>query len=276
MVTKNVIMPVVGREATRATADSAAAMLRDAYQRGPVPPLREFLRPDDADGAYRVQAINTAHWVGLGRRCIGHKVGLTSKAVQSQLGVGQPDYGVLFADMRVEDGGTLPARAVLQPKVEGEIAVRFRADVAEAVPTPAAVRAAIEGAAPAIEVVDSRIADWKITFADTVADNGSSAYFIVGSEFRPLGELDLWSCGMVLQINGEVVSTGAGAACLAPPLNAATWLAQTLAARGEPIRAGDIVLTGALGPMVSLRAGDAVRVTIGGLGSVHFSCGSDS
>ncbi len=258
------------------TVESAAAALREAYLRGPVPPLREFLRPDDAEGAYRVQAINTVHWTSLGRRRIGHKVGLTSKAVQSQLGVGQPDYGVLFEDMRIGEGGTLPAAAVLQPKVEGEIAVRFRSDIAEPAPTLAAVRAAIEGAAASIEVVDSRIADWKITFADTVADNGSSAYFIVGDEFRPLEELDLWSCGMVLQINGEVVSTGAGAACLAHPLNAVTWLAQTLAARGEPIRAGDIVLTGALGPMVPLRAGDAVRVTIGGLGSVHFSCRSGS
>jgi len=255
---------------------TAAAALRDAYSRGPILPLRDALGPDDAEAAYEIQAINTAHWIASGRVKVGHKVGLTSRAVQAQLGVSQPDFGVLFEDMRIDEGGSLPARVLLQPKVEGEIAVRFGTGLLERVPTPNTVRAAIDGVAPAIEVVDSRIADWKITFADTVADNGSSAYFVTGDRFQPLDDLDLFSCGMVLELNGEVVSTGAGAACLGNPLNGATWLAQTLAARGTPIRAGDIVLTGALGPMVALRAGDAVRVTIGGMGSVGFICKGNS
>lgn len=252
-----------------------AALLRDAYTRGPIRPLRNAVSPDDADGAYEIQAINTAHWIANGRLPVGHKVGLTSRAVQMQLGVSQPDFGVLFQDMRVQNGGTLPAGSLLQPKVEGEIAVRFRTDVLDRFPTADKVREAIEGAAPAIEVVDSRIADWKITFADTVADNGSSASFVIGESFRPLNDLDLFSCGMVLELNGEVGSTGAGAACLGHPLNAATWLAQALALRGTPVRAGDIVLTGALGPMVALRGGDTVRVTIGGLGSVGFTYKGD-
>jgi 2-keto-4-pentenoate hydratase len=256
--------------------DTAAAALRDAYLRGPIPPLRDTVAPNDGKAAYQIQAINTAHWLANGRVRVGHKVGLTSKAVQLQLGVSQPDFGVLFEDMRINDRGSLRQGLLLQPKVEGEIAVRFHTDLTESVPTLSAVRAAIEGAAPAIEVVDSRIADWKITFADTVADNGSAAYFVTGDRFQPLDDLDLFSCGMVLELNGEVASTGAGAACLGNPLNAATWLAQALAARGTPIQAGDIVLTGALGPMVALRAGDTVRVTIGGLGSVGFSCKGNS
>ena len=253
----------------------AARALREAYKGAPIQPLRGTLGADDANAAYEIQAINTAHWIADGRVPVGHKVGLTSRAVQMQLGVSQPDFGVLFEDMRIEDGGVLPVRVLLQPKVEGEIAIRFRTDVLDRLPTLTTVKAAIEGAAPAIEVVDSRIIDWRITFADTVADNGSSAYFVTAGRFHSLDDLDLFSCGMVLEINGEVVSTGAGAACLGHPLKAATWLAQTLAERGTPIRAGDIVLTGALGPMVSLRAGDTVRMTIGALGSVGFSCKSN-
>jgi 2-keto-4-pentenoate hydratase len=159
--------------------------------------------------------------------------------------------------------------------VEGEIAVRFARNLDEPNPTLEVICESIEGVAPAIEIVDSRIADWKITFADTVADNGSAAFFVVAPRFVPLQSLDLYSCGMVMESNGAVVSTGAGGACLGNPLNAATWLAQTLAARDAPIRAGDVVLTGALGPMVALRAGDFIRVTIGGLGSVSFSCEGD-
>jgi 2-keto-4-pentenoate hydratase len=127
----------------------------------------------------------------------------------------------------------------------------------------------------AIEIVDSRIADWKITFADTVADNGSAAFYVLGTERKPLTGLDLWTCGMALEVNGEVVSLGAGAACLGHPLNAVTWLARTLAARGEPLRKGDVVLSGALGPMVPIKPGDFVEASIGGLGSVSFTVKDD-
>jgi 2-keto-4-pentenoate hydratase len=123
----------------------------------------------------------------------------------------------------------------------------------------------------AIEIVDSRIADWKITFADTVADNGSSGFFVLSGDRKPLADLDLYTCGMAMEVNGEVRSLGAGAACLGHPLNAVTWLARTLVARGEPLRKGDIVLSGALGPMVPLKPGDFVRATIGGLGTVSFA-----
>ncbi|MFC3714088.1 2-keto-4-pentenoate hydratase [Sphingoaurantiacus capsulatus] len=250
-----------------------AVRLREAYSGETVPPLRDGLDPTDADGAYAVQALNTRHWVGAGRRVVGRKIGLTAKAVQAQLGVDQPDFGVLFDDMRVADGGTVDAGKLIQPKAEAEVALVLARDLDKADATAADLAAATAHAVAAIEIVDSRIADWKISFADTVADNGSSALFVLGSETKPLDGLDLYTCGMALEVNGQLASLGAGAACLGHPLEAAAWLARTLAARGEPLRAGDIILTGALGPMVVLAPGDTVTAKIGGLGSVSFTAG---
>jgi 2-keto-4-pentenoate hydratase len=251
--------------------DDAAAALRDAYRGGAIAPLRHALEPGDADGAYRIQAINTRFWESQGRRIIGRKIGLTAKSVQAQLGVDQPDFGVLFGDMQIADGGTLDASAMLQPKAEAEIALILAADLDDPDADVAAVGRSVAFVVPAIEIVDSRIADWKITFADTVADNGSSAFFVLGEPRRPLDGLDLYSCGMVLELNGQIASLGAGAACLGHPLEAAAWLARTMVRRGEPLRAGDIVLTGALGPMVPIRAGDRIKAVIGGIGSCSFA-----
>lgn len=255
--------------------EAAADRLRSAYRAGPVPPLRDVLDPFDGDGAYRIQALNTRAWQDEGRRIIGRKIGLTSKAVQAQLGVDQPDYGVLFADMAIADGGALDAGRVLQPKAEAEVALVLGADVTDAAATVDDIARATAGVHTAIEIVDSRIADWKISFADTVADNGSSAFFVLGAEARPLDGLDLYASGMVLEVNGQVASVGAGAACLGHPLAAAAWLARTLASRGEPLRAGDVVLTGALGPMVAIGAGDRVRAVVGGVGSCSFMLVAD-
>jgi 2-keto-4-pentenoate hydratase len=259
---------------TAPTHADLAARLRAAHgARRPVAPLRDGLAPTDADGAYAVQAINTAHWLADGRRIVGRKIGLTAPAVQRQLGVDQPDFGVLFEDMAIGDAGFLDPAAVLQPKAEAEIAIVLSRDLDDPRVTAEDVAAGVDHVRAAIEIVDSRIEGWKITFADTVADNGSAAFFVLGDPPRPLAGLDLWSCGMVLEINGEVVSLGAGAACLGHPLNAAAWLARTLAARGEPLRAGDILMTGALGPMAAITPGDRVRATIGGLGSASFTYG---
>lgn len=253
----------------------AALKLRSAYTAGPVPPLRDYLDPTDVDSAYAIQTINTQFWKEQGRRIVGRKVGLTSKAVQLQLGVDQPDFGVLFADMQVEDGGVLPASRLLQGKVEAEVAIVLARDLHGSDINHHDVLGAAAYAVPALEIVDSRIADWKISFADTVADNASSAFFVLGSEPRSLNGLDLRTCGMAMEVNGHVLSHGAGVACLGHPLKAAAWLARTLSARGEPLRAGDIILTGALGPMVPLSGNAEVRATIGGLGSVGFTMKGD-
>lgn len=258
------------------THEQAAARLRDAYAGPAVPPLRDAIAATDAAAAYAVQAINTRHWMAQGRRVVGRKVGLTAKAVQAQLGVDQPDFGVLFDDMAIADGGRLMPERVLQPKAEAEVAIVLRDDLDKLDATAADVAAAAAHAVAAIEIVDSRIADWKISFADTVADNGSSAFFVLGRDAKPIAGLDLYTCGMALEINGLLVSLGAGAACLGHPLKAAAWLARTLAAAGDPLRAGDVVLTGALGPMVALTPGDRVEAKIGGLGSVSFTYGGAS
>jgi 2-keto-4-pentenoate hydratase len=256
------------------THEDLARRLRDAYSHGVIPPLRDGLDPVDADGAYAVQTINTLHWQGQGRRIVGRKAGLTAKAVQAQLGVDQPDFGVLFEDMRVADGGTLDPARCLQPKAEAEIAFVLGGDLNDLETTPEMVAAAVATVHVAIEIVDSRIADWKITFADTVADNGSSAFFVLGEDGLPLDGVDLEGAAMALEINGIVASTGVGAAALGNPLNAAAWLALTLAKRGEPLKAGDILLAGALGPMVALTPGDHVRAVVGGIGESSFTYGS--
>jgi 2-keto-4-pentenoate hydratase len=258
---------------TAPSYDALAERLRNAYAAGPVAPLRDGLLPTDGDGAYAVQAINTQHWVAQGRKIVGRKIGLTAKAVQAQLGVDQPDFGVLFDDMLIASGDVLNPAKALQPKVEAEVALVLAHDLDKSDATAQDVAAAVLHVLPAIEIVDSRIADWKITFADTVADNGSSAFFVLGDQPKPLHGLDLWTCGMALEVNGAVASLGAGVACLGHPLNAAAWLARTLSLRGEPLKAGDILMTGALGPMVAIQPGDQVKASIGGLGSVMFSYG---
>lgn len=256
-----------------AKLEALAARLRDAYARGPVPPLRDTLEPDDATGAYAVQSINTRYWIAEGRRVVGRKIGLTAKAVQAQLGVDQPDFGTLFDTMEIADGGELAPSQVLQPKAEAEVALVLGRDLQSPTGTVHDLLAATAYALPAIEIVGSRIADWKITFADTVADNASSGAFVRGLEPRAMTGLDLRTCGMVLEINGKVVSLGAGAACLGHPLIAAAWLVRTLSGLGETLKAGDVLLTGALGPMIAIKPGDIVRATIGGVGSCGFVFG---
>ena len=193
--------------------------------------------------------------------------------MQTQLGVDQPDFGVLFDDMRIADGGALDPARTLQPKAEAEIAFVLGADLPDPATTVEQVAAAVASVHAAIEIVDSRITDWKISFADTVADNGSSAFFVLSQTGLSLAGLDLEGAAMEMKFNGAVVSTGIGAAALGNPLNAAAWLAQTLAARGEPLKAGDVLLAGALGPMVALTPGDHVDVRIAGIGACSFTYG---
>ncbi len=243
--------------------------LRAAYSKGAIAPIRDRLPENDLAAAYAVQNRNTEYWLKQGRRLIGRKIGLTSRVVQQQFGVDQPDYGMLFADMAYGDAEEVPFDRLLQPKVEGEIALVLGRDVTEEQPTVPDMLAAIDYALPAIEIVDSRIADWKIGIVDTIADNGSSAAFVLGSRKTKLEKIDLWLCGMVLEHRGEPLSTGAGASCLGNPLNAARWLAGTMVRAGRPLRAGDVLMTGSLGPMVPAAAGGVYEVRISGLGAVR-------
>lgn len=219
--------------------------------------------------AYQVAEINTAARLAEpGRRVVGLKVGLTSRAVQQQLGVDQPDFGVLFDDMEHLDGDTIPMARLIQPKVEAEVALVVGADLAGETLSWSEFLRGLAYALPALEIVDSVIQDWKITLVDTVADNASSALYVLGNQPVDVGRLDLGALGMQMGINGQTVSVGTGAACLGHPLRAAYWLARTMAARGQSLKAGQVILSGALGPMVPLQAGDAVHASMGALGSV--------
>lgn len=247
-----------------------ALRLRRAGETGkPCKPVRNDLPDLDLDAAYAVQEANTAHWLKAGRRPVGRKIGLTSTAVQVQLGVDQPDFGMLYADMAVPDGAEIPAADVLQPKIEGEVAFVLGHDLDLAEPTIADVTEAIAYATAAIEVVGSRIADWDINIVDTIADNASSGLFVLGNERHALADFDPHLCGMVVENRGEPASVGAGAACLGSPLNAVIWLAREMVARGRPLAAGDIIMSGALGPMVPVTPGEVYEVRINGLGSVR-------
>jgi 2-keto-4-pentenoate hydratase len=253
-----------------ALVETLACRLRDAQSnRAPVAPIRDELATLGVAGAYAVQLANTRHGLSHGRRLVGRKIGLTARSVQAQLGVDQPDYGMLFADMALCDGDYVAPDAVLQPKVEAEVAFMMGREVIQADATPAEVIAAVEFVLPAIEVVGSRIEAWNIKLLDTVADNASSGLYVVGHEPRRLQGIDLRLCGMVMERDGEEVSTGNGAACLGHPLNAVVWLARKMAEVGQPLRAGDLVMSGALGPMVSARPGDHFEARIDGLGSVR-------
>ncbi|AZM49833.1 2-keto-4-pentenoate hydratase [Streptomyces sp. WAC 06738] len=256
--------------AVAAAADALAAAARTGV---PCSPVRDLIGAAGTAAAYAVQRLNTERLLGGGRRVVGRKIGLTSPAVQRQLGVDRPDFGALLSDMAVQDGGTVPAGRLLQPKVEAEVALVLGAGLPHEQSTVADVLRAVDFALPALEIVDSRIADWDITYADTVADNASSGLFVLGGTPVPLTGVDLRAVEMVLTRDGEQTSAGRGTDCLGGPLNAAVWLASTLAAAGDPLRAGDIVLTGALGPMVPAAPGDEFEARITGLGSVRVTFG---
>jgi 2-keto-4-pentenoate hydratase len=253
------------------TVQRAAELLRTAMTSGtPIRPIRETFPAFTIEDAYAIQQINVEH---AKTRIVGYKVGLTSRAVQAQLGVDQPDFGTLTSAMTFGDAEEVPWARVLQPKIEAEIALVLERDLPARDVTIADIIRATAYALPALEIVGSRIAAWDIKIVDTVADNASSGAFVLGTRPVRLDAFDARMCGMVIERRGEQVSVGAGAACLGNPLVAATWLANSLANRDTPLRAGDVILTGALGPMVTVAAGDAFEARIFGLGSVRAMFG---
>ena len=258
------------------TGDLAEAAVRLSHVRlagAPCDPVRPLVEPHGVVGAYRVQEALTAGREAEGARVVGRKIGLTAQSVQAQLGVDQPDYGVLFDDMAYGDGEEIAFGRLLQPRVEAEVAFVMGRDLPDPRTSLVEVVGAVAYALPAIEVVDSRVRDWKISIYDTIADNASSGAYVLGASPVKLEGLDLRLCGMSLSSRGEPVSVGCGAACLGHPLNAVVWLARTMAAVGRPLQEGQVVLSGALGPMVSARPGEVYEARISGLGRVAAAFG---
>jgi 2-keto-4-pentenoate hydratase len=264
---------VIASQPTAPVVAAADRLLHAWETKAPCAPLRDLLAADDIDGAYAVQDHNTRRWEQAGRRICGRKIGLTSIAVQKQLGVDQPDYGMLWADTAYADTEPVALGRVLQPRAEGEIAFVLGRDLDREALVITDVIAAIAYALPAIEVVGSRVANWDIRILDTVADNASSGAFVLGSVPRLLSSFDPRLCGMVLERRGEPVSVGAGAACLGNPLTAVLWLARKMVEVGRPLQEGEIVLSGALGPLVPVAVGDVLEVRIHGLGHTRAVLG---
>ncbi|MFK7927699.1 MAG: 2-keto-4-pentenoate hydratase [Myxococcota bacterium] len=256
------------------SVQAAADRLWKAHSdRTPCGNLRDLFDGTDVAAGYAIQEVNSARWEEAGRRAVGRKIGLTSRAIQTQLGVDQPDYGVLWADTCYSDAEPIPFEKMMHPKAEGEIAFVLDQDLdGQHLVLPDLI-GAIAYALPAIEIADSRVKDWDISILDTVADNASAGVFILGSQPTMLWDFDPRLCGMVLERRGDPVSTGAGAACLGNPLTAALWLARKMVQVGQPLRAGEIILSGALGPMVDVKPGDALELRISGLGSVRADIG---
>jgi 2-keto-4-pentenoate hydratase len=251
---------------------TAAKRLREASEkRVNCEPVRDLLGTTDLEMAYQVQEINTALRIKEGARIIGSKIGLTSLAVQKQLGVDQPDFGMLWHDTEISNGGQISIHSLMQPKAEAEIAFVLGKDLTGARLTSVDIISAIDYALPSIEIVGSRIKNWDIKITDTIADNASASHWVIGHRPTKLENVDLVNCKMEMKNNGKLVSEGLGKACLGSPINAMLWLAQKMQAIGKPMKAGDLILSGALGPMFAVKAGDNISVAIEGLGEVSLS-----
>jgi len=256
-------------QAPAPSLEDLAAQLRNAeLTRRTIPPLSERVPGLSVADSYRIQQLNVSRRLRDGGVIVGRKVGLTSVAMREQLGVDEPDYGVLFADMLVDDGRPIPVSGLIQPRVEAEVAFIMERELRGPGVTEADALEAIAGALPVIEVIDSRISAWKIGLTDTIADNASCARVVRGKVVTPIAEIDLRTIGMILTINGEVVSTAAGAAVLGNPIRGLVWLANKLAEFGVSLRPGDLVLAGALHASISVTEGMSVHAefaTIGGI-----------
>lgn len=241
--------------------------------RSTVPPLCGREPEITIEDAYRIQSRMVERRVQAGEKIVGKKIGVTSKPVQDFLGVYQPDFGMLTSGMVYQEGETIDLSKLIQPKAEAELAFVLKEDLIGPGVSAMDVIRATDYVAPCFEIVDSRITDWKIKIQDTVADNASCGVFVIGKTHGDPRQLDITLAGMVLEKNGELFSTGAGAAVQGSPANAVAWLANTLGSLGIPFRAGEVILSGSQSLLVPVVDGDELVCTVGGLGTcrVKFS-----
>jgi len=253
-------------------AKDYAAKLRQAQAtKTPISPLRDDIGEHNEELAYAIQQVNTNHKLVDGARIVGKKIGLTSINVQEQFGISTPDFGILFDDMEVLNGLSLPISEVMQPKIEGELAFVLGGSLDNDKLTIVDIINSIDYVLPSLEIVGSRIDNWNIRIADTVADNASASHYVLGHTPKMLDDIDIVNCKMNMTINGELKSSGSGKDCLGSPLNAVLWLARKMQSVGQPLQAGELILSGSLGPMVVVNAGDHVDAEFEGLGSVSIS-----
>ena len=253
-----------------------ARQLLDAYGSGkPIPPLTATYDDLTLEDAYAIQLLQIRELLDAGRVVKGHKVGLTSAAMQRLLGVDEPDYGHLLDDFFHLEHAPIPFGRFLQPRIEPEVAFVLAQPLRGPGVTVHEAIAAVDFVLPALEIVDSRIEAWKIGLLDTIADNASSGAVVLGSTPTDLRDVDLRLAGAVMTRNGAVVGTGAGGAVLGSPITSLVWLANTVGARGVTLEAGQVVLPGAVCAMVPVAAGDTVTATFAGLGSVTARFATD-
>jgi 2-keto-4-pentenoate hydratase len=250
-------------------------IVEDIYKaeklRQPIAPIRTvFPNEKNIDAAYKIQKLVTEKKLAGGAKIIGKKIGLTSFAVQEQLGVDEPDFGILTEDMRIPNQGRISKKKLLQPKAEAEWAFVLKTNLDSDNLNLDKVIEAIDHARVAIEIVGSRIENWNIKITDTIADNASASHFVLGDEKIKLSDIDLENCHMQMFKNDELVSEGTGKACMGNPLNAVLWLAKTMIKKGNPLKAGDIILSGALGPMTDIASGDIIKAKIDDFEEVDF------
>ncbi len=258
---------------TKAEISEAAQKLLTATREvRPIAPLTETYPGITTEDAYRIQLGTIEARLAGGRKVVGKKIGLTSPAIQQMFNVREADYGHLLDDMLVYQGVGLPASRLLQPRIEGEIAFILERDLLGPGITPTDVMRAAAGVAAALEIIDSRVRDWRIKIQDTVADNASSAAFVIGANLVPVPGLDLRYVGFVMMKNGQLATAGAGAAVLGSPAQSVAWLANKMGEYGIPLKAGEIILSGTPSAAVPIKAGDAIRLTVDRVGDVEFYC----
>jgi 2-oxopent-4-enoate/cis-2-oxohex-4-enoate hydratase len=243
------------------------ALYQAWQQREPLEPLTNRESEISIDDAYRIQLRFVQRRLDAGETVVGKKIGVTSQVVMDMLGVNQPDFGHLLSGMAFSEGEAISTAGLIAPRAESEVAFILGRDLQGPGVTAADVLRATDCVMPCFEIVDSRIRDWKITIHDTIADNASCGVFTLGGTRRSPRDLDLALAGMVLEKNGEIVSTTAGASVQGSPVNAVAWLANTLGRLGITLKAGDVILSGSQSPLVPVKAGDSLHCSVGGLGS---------
>lgn len=257
-------MTTVEQHTISEAADRLAVAAKTAT---PCAPVRDLIGREDIDAAYRIQSRNIDALLASGRSVVGRKIGLTSPAVQKQLGVNQPDFGVLLDDFDVSGDDAVDSARLLQPRIEAEVAFVLSSDIDEPI-TAEQAPAFVDQVVASFEIVDSRIAGWDISLADTVADNASSGLYVLGDSISRADAPDLAEVTMTMTADGEQVSAGRGSDCLGSPWEALVWLANTSLSYGSPLHAGEVILSGALGPMVAVTPGSTYTASIAGIGDV--------